>query len=536
MLRAKGDARASHLHPEPTGSAQTWAMEKPRVQVVWFKRDLRVVDHAPLAEATAAGPVLPLYIVEPELWQQSDASARQFAALREGLIELDAALAALGQGLIVRCANAIAALESLRAQVTIEAIWSHMETGNAWTFARDRAVAAWAREQRIVWHQRRQFGVVRGLKERRAWVAQWERLMAAPQVATPLALVPIGSIVSEPIPEPAQLAIDDQPCPGRQRGGRVAALALLDSFLGARGANYHRQMSSPRSAENACSRLSLGLATGTLSLREVVQATRVRRAALRDAAQPSPQTRALAAFESRLHWHCHFIQKLESEATLEHTHVHRGYDGLRPSAPDAARLAAWRDGLTGWPFVDACVRMLRDTGWINFRMRAMLVALASYHLWLPWQASGAVLARRFTDYEPGIHWAQMQMQSGVTGINIPRIYNPLKQSRDQDPDGAFIRRWVPELAAVGGDWIHSPWQMDASIARRAGVRIGIDYPAPIVDHEQAAREARARLGEWRRRPGMGAQNHAVLIKHGSRKRKVTVRAAPPRMQADLFEQ
>jgi deoxyribodipyrimidine photo-lyase len=504
------------------------------VHVVWFKRDLRVVDHAPLAEASARGPVLPLFVAEPDLWRQDDASGRQWEARREGLVELRAALAAMGQPLVVRSGDAVAVLESIRRTHGIAALWSHMETGNGWTFARDRRVAAWARAQAIPWHERRAFGVVRGLKLRRGWVGQWEALMREPLAPTPAALPPVAGIEPGALPSPVDLGLAEDPCPGRQRGGRSGGLALLASFLDRRGANYHREMSSPLSAEHSCSRLSLHLATGTLGLREVVHVLRARRAELAARPDAGPRRRALAAFESRLHWHCHFIQKLESEPGIEFAHVHAGYEGMRPDVADPGRLAAWRDGRTGWPFVDACMRMLDATGWINFRMRAMLVAIASYHLWLPWRDTGLVLARRFTDYEPGIHWPQVQMQSGVTGINIPRIYNPVKQSRDQDPRGAFIRRWLPELARVPEAWIHTPWLMPPAIQRECGCVIDRDYPSPVVDHEQAAREARARLIAWRRRPGMSELNRAVLAKHGSRKRRVEERPAVPTPQGELF--
>ena len=155
------------------------------------------------------------------------------------------------------------------------------------------------------------------------------------------------------------------------------------------------------------------------------------------------------------------------------------------------------------------MRMLKDTGWINFRMRAMLMAFASYHLDLDWTATGAALARRFVDYEPGIHWPQVQMQSGQTGINTPRIYNPVKQSHDQDPDGVFIRRHVPELAQVPTAFIHEPWRMDADEQARASVIIGRDYPGPMVDHAAAAKAARERLSSVRRMAGYRSASNAV---------------------------
>lgn len=512
-------------------------MQPPALHVVWFKRDLRVVDHAPLAAAAARGAVLPLYVVEPELWQQADASGRQWLALREALIELREALAALGQPLVVRHGEIIEVLGSLAQRHDIAALYSHQETGNDWTYQRDRRLAAWLRERGIVWREYRQFGVIRGLRRRQRWASRWEALIGQPIRATPNGLRPLQGIEAGEIPDWPTPQLPADSCPGRQRGGRRQALALLDSFLVQRGLRYHRQMSSPLSAAQSCSRLSLHLAHGSLSLREVVHASRARREALRalPAAERGESLRALAAFESRLHWHCHFIQKLESEPEIEFRNIHRGYDGMREPHFDRERFAAWSQAATGWPFVDACLVALRETGWINFRMRAMLVSVAAYHYWLHWREPALQLARWFTDYEPGIHYSQCQMQSGVTGINIPRIYNPIKQSQDQDPNGLFIRRWLPQLAGVPDAWIHTPWKMDTGRQARYGCRIGRDYPAPLTDHEAAAREARQRLGQWRRRPGMRALGLEVMARHGSRKRRLPAdRPAAPVLQGELF--
>jgi deoxyribodipyrimidine photo-lyase len=224
---------------------------------------------------------------------------------------------------------------------------------------------------------------------------------------------------------------------------------------------------------------------------------------------------ALRSFIGRLRWRCHFMQKLESEPAIEHRSLHPAYEGLRGA--DEERLAAWAEGRTGWPFVDACARMLRETGWLNFRMRAMLLAVASFQLWLDWRPTGLVLARRFTDYEPGIHWPQCQMQSGASGVNIVRIYNPIRQGQEHDAEGAFVKRWCPELAGVPARWIHEPWRMPALEQEAARCRIGRDYPAPIVDHAAAARVARERIWSIRRQPGFAAQAEAIQARHGSRR-------------------
>lgn len=146
-----------------------------------------------------------------------------------------------------------------------------------------------------------------------------------------------------------------------------------------------------------------------------------------------------------------------------------------------------------------------------------LVSVASYHLWLHWREPALHLARLFVDYEPGIHYPQVQMQSGTTGINSLRIYNPTKQSVDQDPEGLFIRAWVPELARIDNASIHSPWLMSKSEQRRFGLRIGEHYPAPLVDHQEAAREARRRIQGARSGAAARAQSREIYDRHGSRK-------------------
>ncbi len=484
--------------------------------VVWFKRDLRVEDHAALTLAAASGRVLPLYIVEPEAWRQADASARQWEFMRGAVQDLAARLAAAGAPLLVRSGDAVEVLQALRARHGAFTLFSHQETGNLWSFARDRRVAAWARAHQVEWHQPPQQGVWRGMRDRDAWAGFHARFHAAAPLPAPAGLVAVAAagdeLPQQPVPWPAE-----PPLLRAQPPGRAAALDLLDSFLAGRGADYRRGMSSPLTAARVCSRLSPHLAAGSLTAREVLHTLAARRGG---AAIPGT---AIDSLVSRLHWREHFTQKLESEPALERRAMHPMMQASRhPTAPDDPRLAAWAEGRTGLPFLDACMRSLAATGWLTFRMRAMVTAVATYQLTLDWQAVGEVLARLFTDYEPGIHWPQVQMQSGATGINAPRMYNPLKQGLDHDPAGRFIARWVPELAALPGPLRHTPW--------RAG------GAAPMVDVAAAAAAARARLAAVRRQPGFAEAARAVYARHGSRARSLRddhPRRAPSR-QGELL--
>jgi deoxyribodipyrimidine photo-lyase len=501
-------------------------------QVVWFKRDLRTHDHVPLREAAARGPVLPLYIVEPEYWQGADASGRHWEVVRESLVELREALHAIGLPLIIRQGDAVNVLDALRREQNIAALWSHEETGNAFTFARDKRVAGWAKAHAVLWTEIPQFGVVRRLKQRGGWVKHWEAHMNQPVQALPSTIEAVQQCATENLPSAQELGLKEDSCPHRQRGGRKLALKYLNSFFAERGVSYHYQMSSPNTAPQACSRLSVPLSVGAISMREVLQRTAYERGRARN----SERYRAFTAFEARLHWHCHFIQKFESEPELEYQNMNRGFDGMREDQFNREYFNAWASGQTGLPFVDACMRRLQATGWINFRMRAMLVSVASYHLWLHWPPVAQHLARLFTDYEPGIHYPQIQMQSGTTGINIPRIYNPIKQSQEQDPRGEFIRYWLPELRRLPNDMLHAPWLMDTDSLKRYAVTLGENYPMPIIEPEQAARDAKAKYTQWRQRDETRALSKAVLNRHGSRRknRQAFHASKQDAMQTDLF--
>ena len=479
--------------------------------ILWFKRDLRIADHPALADAASDdAPVIPLYVAEPLIWSHPDASARQWAFVAESLKELRRDLSGLGAGLLVRHGEAVAVLEAIRQARPVARLVSHEETGLLASWQRDREVARWCRAHGVAWTEHRDSGVERRMASRDGWAARRERFVRQDVAETPRSLVGTNLAPGD-IPSAEDLGLPPDPCPLRQRGGRQEAVRVLDTFLHERGEQYRTDMSSPVTGEAGCSRLSPHLAWGTISVREAARAAAVRAAEAKGTAPA--WSKSMASFRSRLAWRDHFTQKLEDFPLLDERCLHSGFEGMRPRVSENKDLEpvlqAYAEGRTGLPFVDACMRYAAATGWLNFRMRAMVQCVASYHLWLDWRDSGPVLGRLWTDYAPGIHWAQAQMQSGVTGINTLRIYNPVKQGHDQDPAGAFTRRWVPELAEVEPRYLQEPWKAPAPPA---------GYPAPLVDPVAAAREARDCIYAHRRRPGFREEADAVAAAHGSRKR------------------
>lgn len=495
------------------------------MEVVWFKKDLRCGDHAALAEAAVRGPVLPLW-VEETAWlaaEDFDDRHRQFAV--QCLAELDDELRVRGARLLAMRGDMIVCLDRLWRAVGFSRLWSHEETGAGWTYERDKAVARWCRGRGVEWIELPQNGVVRRLRTRDGWATRWQERMNRPPIDVPDRIR--EALFPDALHDPAALE-EGPPHPRadlRQRGGRREGLRWLEGFLGGRGVDYTRAMSSPVTAFDACGRVSPYLAWGALGMREVHQTVARHAAALRQAraAGDGPVDprwpRSLKSFGSRLLWHCHFMQKLEDAPDIEFHNLSCASDRLERREPDwdDPAFTAWREGCTGYPMVDACMRALDATGWLNFRMRAMVMSFASHHLWLHWRKPGLHLARMFIDYEPGIHWPQVQMQSATTGINTLRVYSPAKQARDHDPAGDFIRHWVPELRDVPSPWLPAPETMPEMEQIFCGCRVGVDYPAPVVDHATAYREAHRKIRELRGQSGTRREAAAIQQRHGSRR-------------------
>lgn len=463
---------------------------KPLI-VVWFKRDLRLTDHAAIQCAADKGlPLLFLYIHEPSVFRSGHYSSRHERFVWESIREMSDHLQSYGGELWSVKAEAeevFTALFELHPQLWVTSL---EEVGMEVTYRRDRSMKAWFSDRSISWIELPFSGIRRGLKDRKDFNTYWYGYMQQSIVYTDFSALEfwhderwIGWVkrhsFDEVLAEPGIV----------QRGGFKQAWKYLDSFVNHRIELYMRSISKPQESRTGCSRLSPYLAWGNISLREVYQYQKMH-------ALKSPWKRNFAQFASRLRWREHFIQKFESQCSMEFNPINKGYETWQ-FANNLEAQERWKKGITGVPMVDACMRCLTETGYINFRMRAMLVSFLTHYLNESWEVAAAHLSGLFLDFEPGIHFPQIQMQAGFTGTNTIRIYNPTKQAEEHDPSGDFIIQWIPELSKVPIPTLFEPWKLSVMEQQLYGVEIGVDYPSPVIDLSVAYKDAKDRLWGWR---------------------------------------
>lgn len=485
-------------------------MNKTAINIVWFKRDLRLIDHEPLFHALQQPlPVLLLYIFEPSVMAYDDSDERHWRFVFESIQDVQKRLN-LKQFQLYYCHDEVENVFSkLASTLHIHSVFSHQEVGNKLTFDRDLHMQGFFQKHSIIWDEYQLHGVIRKLKSRKDWDKRWTQQMTDVPKIIKESQWNFLRLDDEFYEEIKGNPIDDsiiQRNKNFQQGGEYWAWRYLDNFIKERHVNYSKHISKPLLSRTGCSRLSPYLAYGNISMRMVYQYTMQHY-------DHSPNKRALSNFVSRLHWHCHFMQKFEDECRMEFENVNKAYDVLvKPK--NEAYIQAWQNGTTGIPIVDACMRCLVQTGYINFRMRAMVVSFFVFNLWQDWRDLH-FLARQFLDYEPGIHYPQIQMQAGVTGINTIRIYNPIKNSEDHDPEGLFIKKWLPELEKIPPHLIHEPWKLSVMDQQLYECEIGKDYPFPIVDVEETRKYASDIVWSFRKNDEVKEEGKRILKKHVS---------------------
>ncbi|GEL12275.1 deoxyribodipyrimidine photo-lyase family protein (cryptochrome) [Flavobacterium glycines] len=483
-------------------------MQKKQINVVWFKRDLRLQDNEAIFNAVkTATPTLLLYVFEKSLENDPHYSQRHWNFIKQSLVDINKQLKKLNTHVLAISSEVAHVFNTLQEIYKIDSVFSHQETGLKITYERDKTFKRFCKNNQINWVENINNGIFRGLKNRTDWVSKWEKYMNEPQFifdAKAENFLPSEAIVElEKIVE--KTALETIPDAVFQKGGSTMGYKYLENFLDERYHNYSSHISSPVLARRSCSRLSPYIAWGNLSSRQVLQ----KAATFRLTCSHKKQ---IDSFVSRLTWQAHFIQKFEMEEIMEFESINKGFHSLKKKI-NPTYIEAWKKGQTGFPLIDACMRCLNETGYLNFRMRAMLVSFFTHNLWQPWQEATQHLSQMFLDFEPGIHFPQLQMQAGETGINMLRIYNPIKNSHEYDPNGEFIKKWVPELRHLPIAFVHEPYKMTYLDQKFNDFEIGIHYPKPIVNLERTRKFASDFLWKMKKNPLVREENARILRLH-----------------------
>ena len=475
--------------------------------LVWFRRDLRDDDHAALAGALeGGGPVWCAFVFDREILDALPSREdRRVEFIHGSLVELDASLRARGGGLVVRHACAREAIPALARELGVAAVHANRDYEPA-AIARDEAVAssleapgiAFVTHKDHVIFERDEVLSKTGTPYsvftpyKRAWL---ERL--SPAHVEPHEVGPVAGALARP---PAGFDAGVPPLEAigfrrtnlealRVRPGMSGAAALLKDFA-RRIDDYREARDYP--ARKGPSYLSVHLRFGTVSIRRLV--------AFAHARSLAKDGEGAATWLSELVWREFYSQVLWHRPDVVAHAFRRECDAIRFPG-DAARFAAWREGRTGYPIVDAAMRQLRQTGYMHNRLRMVAASFLVKDLLVDWRLGERHFADALIDYDlasnnGGWQWAA---STGCDAQPWFRIFNPVTQSGRFDPDGAFIRRYVPELAPLDASEIHAPWTLPPALQQARGVVIGRDYPPPIVDHAKAREEALSLFGRALRR-------------------------------------
>ncbi len=488
--------------------------DKTEINVVLFKRDLRLQDNEAIYNALSSGrKTLLIFVFEDILLNDPHYSERHWNFIKESLIDLNNSLIAFNSEVLIVRSNINRTLQIIQETYKVSHLYSHQETGIRVTYDRDKNLKRFLLNNMIKWQENVNNGVFRGLQDRSNWIELWEDFMNKP-------LLPFrpkkGQLFTKE--EVAHLAsffqlpdLKTNPDSPFQKGGTTIGLKYMNTFFQDRGKNYNAYISKPLLSRRSCSRLSPYLAWGNVSVRQVLQETT-------RCIEQNIHRKQMESFGSRLRWQAHFIQKFEMEDEMEFVSLNKGYRKLKKQVSERY-IEAWKNGMTGYPLVDACMRCLKETGYLNFRMRALIVSFFTHNLWQPWQKAAMILSQYFLDFEPGIHFPQIQMQAGETGINMLRMYNPTKNGIAHDSEGTFIKQWVPELAALDIAFVHEPSRMTPMEQQMANFFVGKNYPKPIVNLQETRKYASDILWNMKDENTVIEENFRILKKHTLSNRK-----------------